>query len=685
MKLFSKNLSRSFLFLGLLFILIIPVERSHAQTTDNNGLTMTVQPGFDGIIKNDNWFPVLVTLANDGVAVEGTLELSFGDSGTTWATNVSLPTQSRKQIQTTVYASESIQAFKAVLRSDETGEPLLSSSNNSLKRLDPADSLIYAVVSPEPDTLEQLEKVRHSRADAAVAYLAIDEIPTDPIALQPLDVLVFNDTDTNSLSAGQRESIEIWLRQGGQLVLTGGSGWQKTTAAFSHLLPVEIVATESISTLSNFESAIGSNFRDAGPYVIARSSLKNGELVWRDEAQPILARRAEGAGNVWFLALDPQFAPLDDWDGSLVLWDSVAQFVPHPLFWERGFDSEDSLYEAVSTIPTIQLPSVWLILGFMGLYVLVVGPLNYIVLSQMDRRELAWLTLPITILLFSGVALLIGLQFRGNRVIVNQLSVVSGRIDASELKVESGIGIYSPRRDEYDITFTPDTGLKFVSRFGLSNLSDSLRVTLGNENVLEDVLVAVGEVTPLTASSFQDASPISGRASLSADKKSVELSVTNDSPDTIRNILLLVGTKQIQLKNLNPGQTISQQIDIPSASQKAFETEASGSPETYQVIQGQTDITQDSPLENGFPTLIEGESPGGYTSYYYYDDPEESQRYNLLSSLYETYNSDTVYTPTGKIIFIGWSEAAQIDISLNSSRFDLAASSLYFIEIPVEK
>ncbi|MFK7801266.1 MAG: hypothetical protein AB8G95_06525 [Anaerolineae bacterium] len=683
MNFFSHAPSRIILFSFLFVIGFSPFSNSYAQT---DGLSITVRPGFDGLVKSDSWFPVLVTLANDGVAVEGTLEISIPNSnGTFWATEVSLPTQSRKQIQTTVFApGTSVRTLQVVLK-DQDGKILLNSSNYPLKLLDASESLIYAVVSPEPDTLELLEKVKAGRSDAAVAFMAMDEIPVDPIGLEPLDVLVFNDTDTNGLSAGQRETIQTWIQQGGQLVLTGGAGWQKTTAAFSDLLPVEISTTDSVDGLASFEAASGEPFRDAGPYAIARSSLKNGELAWRNDSLPILARRAEGAGNIWFLALDPQFAPLDDWDGSLILWDSVAQYVPRPLLWEGSFANTDSLYQAVSTIPAIQLPSVWLILGFMGLYILMVGPLNYIVLTRMERREMAWLTLPITILFFSGVALLIGLQFRGNRLIINQLSIVSGRIDSEQLRVESGVGIYSPRRDSFDIQFEPDTRLNFVDRFAFGGLSDERRIALGSENVLEEVLVAVGEITSITASSFRDASPISGQAILSADGTKFDLVVTNNSPETIFNISLLVGTKHVRINDIGSGETVNREIEIPSRVRESFASEVAGGPETYRTYPATPDTYQDSPLSNGFSTLVEGEAPGGYTSYQYYDDPEQSQRNSLLNSLYETYNSETVYTPAGKIVLIGWSNAPQLDISLSNDRFDLVASSLYFIEIPLEK
>lgn len=687
MKLFSQATSRILFFLLLLIVLLVPAVQTQAQTVEDGGLSMTIRPGFDGIVKEDSWFPLLITLANDGPAVEGELTISVSDNGLVWRQEVSLPTQSRKQIQTVVYVPEYANRLRIVL-SDENGKALLKSvaSSGSLQMLDSQKGLMYGIVSPEPDTLGLLSGVNGGRTDVGVGYLSIEEIPVDPIALDGLDVLIFSDVDTNELSSAQREAIDIWVGGGGQLVLTGGAGWQKTTAAFQEQLPVDVSGTASVERLDGFESAVGINFRDAGPYVIAQSSLKNGELIWRNEAQPILARRAIGDGGVWFLALDPQFAPLDDWDGSPIVWNSVVEFVPRPYFWQRGFVEPSNLIDSASTIPAIKLPSVWLILGFMLLYVLIAGPLNYIVLNRMQRRELAWLTLPATMLLFSGVAFVVGLQFRGNRVILNQISLVYGRFDAPELRVDSGVGIYSPRRDEFNIVLEPDAHVRSIDRYGGYGFAAGQEISLGSENVLEDVLVSVGDVTPFVSSRYQDASPISASVTLSADGKVVEVVVTNISQQTLYNSVLLIGSKMVQVADLAAGETFEKEIDIPFDYQESFALEAAGGPKTYRVYPAIVDGYKDHPLETGLSTLIEGEPVGGLGGYqYYYGEPDKQQRASLFNSLYKQYNGENVYMPEGRVIFIGWSDTAQFDIAVGNNSFDLESSSLYFLEIPVEQ
>ncbi|MEM9775918.1 MAG: hypothetical protein AAF902_15180 [Chloroflexota bacterium] len=677
-----KRINFKILLVFLAAFLFFPTQIGHAQL-EREGLSMEIRAGFDGIVQEASWFPVVITLENNGAPIEGQVEATFGGAQTVWKTDVSLPTQSRKQINMTVYAQDVFRSFEVSLYTDD-GERILHENSINLQAVAAHEGLIYGVVTSEQDALEVLTKVAAGRPEARVAYVDIDEIPTDPVALQALDMLVFNDVDTNGLSLDQRAAINAWIAQGGQLVITGGASWQRTTAAFADILPVEVTGTESVDQLAAFGSAIGEPFRDPGPYVVTRSSFINGELVWRNESLPILARRPLQDGNVWFLALDPQFAPLNDWDGSEILWNSVAEFIPLPMFWERGFQDLSSLSSAVSTIPAIQLPSVWLVLGFMVSYILIVGPINYWLLTRYERRELAWLTLPLTMIVFSIAALVIGLQFRGNRVVVNQLSIVQGRADADSVRVDTAVGVFSPRRDRYTLSLPSDSRIRYTDRFGFGGSASRQPIELGASNEITDLLIDVGDVSQFVSSQYRDASPITAKATLSAEvSNQIDLVVTNNTSEPIENILLLVGIKNVALFNIEPGETIETTVFLPTTFAEEFEATAEGAPEAVQAYAGATDGYTESPIENGYSTLIEGSEPG--LGYNYYSEPELRQRYNFLSSLYQTYNSQPVFVPTGQIILIGWSEIPQVDISVDTGRSDQVASTLYFLEIPLTK
>src|SRR5205085_852445 len=64
-------------------------------------------------------------------------------------------------------------------------------------------------------------------------------------------------------------------------------------------------------------------------------------------------------------------------------------------------------------LPVLDLPEPLGIAIFLLVYILLIGPVNFIVLRRMRRAELAWITIPALVLIFSVGAYLIGYQSKG--------------------------------------------------------------------------------------------------------------------------------------------------------------------------------------------------------------------------------------------------------------------------------
>ncbi|NOG49686.1 MAG: hypothetical protein HND48_09765 [Chloroflexi bacterium] len=63
-------------------------------------------------------------------------------------------------------------------------------------------------------------------------------------------------------------------------------------------------------------------------------------------------------------------------------------------------------------------------LAFLLAYVVLIGPVNYFILSRIGRREFAWLTVPGLIAVFTIAAWVTGFNLRGTDVTLSRLSVI---------------------------------------------------------------------------------------------------------------------------------------------------------------------------------------------------------------------------------------------------------------------
>lgn len=663
----------------LLFIaLFLTVVQSVSAQQDEpaaGAISLVAEAGFEGYYKSQFWLPVQVTAANSGPAVEGEIRVVVDNSVTSdplvYNTPISLPTQSNKRVTLLLNVANSGVPAYAVELLDEDGTVVARTLTNNL-RMEAFDNLLYGVVSTDAGELDFLENVRGGRSDAAVAFLDIEDLPPVAAAWNALDIVLFNDVDTGQLTAEQLQALQSWVSTGGQLIVSGGPGWQKTAAAFGDMLPVTLSGSESAADLPALSSALGFPFRDPGPYLLAASSLRSGELLYHQDGLPLLASHRWGRGTVYFLALDPKLAPLLDWDGTEVLFNTIASSTPTLPPWSAGVQGSYQAGEAVASLPSLALPSAFQLILFLLIYIVVIGPANYVFLKRTGRRELAWVTIPALVVLFTVTAYIAGFQLKGNNTIINQLNIAFGQVGSEQMRIQSLIGLYSPRRATYDLTFPADVAARpFDPNFGSMGGSGNLdAVTRSNELVMSNVLVDVSGVQAFLADSYRPAPAISAEARMSISGNLVEVHITarNEGDVELETATVLVGPSIFLLGDLEPGDSVSNSFTLSRSSLASSATAA------LRPYSGGSVLTDNA------ATII------GTSNYY--DDPVAYPRWQLLMALDERYYSTGLpvgMVPDDVATIIGWSDEAQLDLRVDRDDFDSLSTTLYFLEVPLER
>lgn len=644
-----------------------------AAQEDAAEVSLTVTAGHDGYYKEGaSWVPVLVAVANDGSPIEGELRVVTGSGPSNrvvYSSPISLPTQSDKRVHLYVYV-QGITDRLTVRLLDEQGDAIIAAEGD-LDRLQ-ADALLYGVVSGEPASLAYLENVAGDRPEAAVALLDLDDLAPVAAAWNALDVLVLTNVDSARLTSEQREALEGWVSTGGQLVVAGGPGWRQTTTALADLMPVTVTGSESRDDLPALRALGGVPFRDPGPYVVAAGRLRDGSLLLYENELPLLARRSHGAGAVYFLALDPSLAPLLDWQGNEQLWSEIATRAAPLPFWAQGARNSYSAAQALRSLPSLRLPSGLGLSLFLLFYVIVVGPVNYLVLRRLGRREWAWLSIPAIILFFSLMAYLTGFRLRGNTVVLNEMSIAYGHVDGDQMRVNSLLGVYSPRRATYDVLLPDDVLIRPFDRdYGGMAGSGNLRaISRGSDVLLDNVRVDVSGLETFVADSYRPAPELSGQATLRLVGGAAELQVNvqNNGTVALDGAGLLFGDSFLSLGNLRPGDARTNTARLTgSQASAAASGVAPGVPGGF---------TSGSPFFAHYAEILGAPD--------FSSDPELYPRYQLLESMV-TYTGPGVptYTPAAAVTLLAWSEEPQFDATMDRAGYDLLATTLYLLEIPL--
>jgi hypothetical protein len=538
----------------------------------DTGLTMRVTVGFDGYCHSGTWCPVYAVLSNEGVDIEGELRVAIRGAGggtepVMYARQVVLPAHSRKAYflyLPPAGVSSSLPTVQLL-----TGKKVLMSEQAVVVWLDEGDRL-YGVASSNPSALNFLSDVTPAGGRAAVAHLNLEALPPNPLGWEGLDVLILNDLDTTALSGERRRALETWVVHGGHLVVGGGAGVARTVAGVADLLPVTVGGTRSVDDLWVLGERLGTPVA-ASSYAVAQADLRDGQaLIEQSDEQGdliLLARRTHGAGRVDFLAFDAGLNPFLRWSDNTRLW----KFVIGPGAagtWLLTVRNGHSAYEAINAIPGLELPSTLYILGFMLVYTLLIGPVNYLILRRLDRRELAWLTIPALVVGFTACAYVTGFQIRGGAAIVHRLAAVYVPEGARIGRVSQVVGLFSPRRADYDVWVAGAEVSEVPGDYYGGPIQQPLHIIEAAEgSTVADLRVDVGGIQPFLAEGYADVPGVEADLRLvesAAGGLRLEGTVRNGEVP-LNEVVLIVGDGGQRLGDLEPGQVTSISVVIGSS------------------------------------------------------------------------------------------------------------------------
>jgi hypothetical protein len=632
-------------------------------------LSLTASAGFDRLYKESAAVPVYVVARNDGPPVEGEIRVTTGGDGDglRYTAPISLPTQSDKRVALYVHMPAFGRQLTVELVNND--QVIATTPVNPLNLVGP-DDILYGVVSSNPGALAYLETIAGGRPGAAVAFLALEDLPDVSSGWNALDILVLDDIDTSRLTTAQLAGLQAWVESGGQLVVTGGPGGPQTAAGVADLLPVGVIGTETLTDLQALSEFGGSPFISQGPYVIASSTIRDGEILLQEDDHPLLARRQVGLGNVYFLALDPKLVPMAGWPGVEQVWGSIASQIPSPPPWGSGFQDGYTATQAVSTIPGLSLPSVIQLSLFLLIYIAVIGPVNFFILKRLNRRELAWLTIPLLVLLFSALTLFTSFRTRGNSATLVQMAAAYGSIRAERLSTQTAIGLYSPRRNQYNLGLPYNsTAFPLTQEFGSLQGSGNLEaIDRAGDLTLQAIRTDTGEIATFLADAHLPRPEINAEAELADEGRTVVVTIRNEDQAIFEDAVLIYGENQIALGDLPPGETRTQRLLLSTGTPSA-ETPAP-------LFAGGS--VQPNPLVND-PAYILGTSD-------YFNDPVVFPRWQLIQSLYNNAGTGltTLPDPSVTITLGGWLAESRLPIEIDAADWEQSATTLYLLEIPVE-
>ncbi len=491
----SRRVARALATIGL----IAGALGSHAAPVAAADLpTMEGRVLLGGNARVGSWMTIAVHLVNNGPAINGELRLAGGSQRQTrFGTAVDLPTQSDKTYvlyaQPPAFGSE----LEIVL---EEGDRTVVSTKVKFAVHDSAQ-LVVAVVAEHPERIVSIIDLppNQNQVVPLVMSIAPEDLPERVEAWGMIDRIIWQDVDAARLSPAQLDALRGWVAGGGRLVIAGGTSGPKALAAFPDaLLPYRPTAITDVPAAS-LSGLLGVVPAGATQLPALSGSLTDGLTLATVGDRVVAAERTYGGGQVTLLGFDPTAAWIVDSKASKGLWRGLL-----PSRSSGGLTPLDDsmLVSAVAQLPSLALPPIGGLIVLLAAYILLIGPVNYLVLRRLDRREWAWLTMPVLVVVFTVVAYGFGAALRGNEVIVNEVAIVRGATGATDGTGQVYIGVFSPSRGTYQLRVPGGALLSAPINgdiFGGAAPASQLDVLQGDPARVRDLDVGFGSLRTIRA------------------------------------------------------------------------------------------------------------------------------------------------------------------------------------------
>ncbi|WP_437188376.1 hypothetical protein SH668x_001821 [Planctomicrobium sp. SH668] len=308
-------------------------------------------------------------------------------------------------------------------------------------------------------------------------------------ALDGVDVIAL--TGDVKMSETASRSIRDWVRRGGRLILSIGNTTESLSqSSLMEWLPIEVNGQSEIVKLAGIQELVprSSQLRTLTKFTAANLKRGNGIVVASGISGPLVTRSAYGQGEVTAVAVRLDEPPLSTWESSSqAKLSGILGYVPDSieslgtgaraqvdLDPNSVTDLQSQLNHTLDSFSQVKKTSPWMVIGWIALFAVVIGPLDYLVVSYwLKRPELTWITMLMWTALASLFAISMGDRVNSHPPVARQMSSLNFDVATNTVRGESWYNFYSDSNRRHRVT------TKFGTAFGTST-PETVRVSWVN-------------------------------------------------------------------------------------------------------------------------------------------------------------------------------------------------------------
>lgn len=418
-------------------------------------------------VKSDHWYPLRVTIKAIRADVEGTALVQQEDNPMVISIPIAIAKGTTKRYEVpfrpiNTYNSQA--PIKVTLDAGRLGEDSLLLP---LQFLEPDDRSVL-VVADDPVGFAFFSirfrgesQISGYLPEQSLVYGTPEHLPEDPVLLEALTLVVISTSQLREIRPAQWKALLAWTELGGRLLIAVGQHQQfYTQSHLPKLLDFPFAPPKPLP----FDSPNSAHEQFEVLHAAPEFELSaNTRTLFSLADQPVIFGSPRGRGWLGFstVALDrPVIDAINARPGGPAVWTELAgQGPPRTPALDLARLNEGAINGLLQLPFATSLAGIAWVLTFVGLYILLAAPINWIIWSRLKRREWAWPTALVLALGFAWYAYSTGVSRAGDKSQLSRVTILSRPADSSFVRKTSLGVIYTPRRMREELTIGGSNGL----------------------------------------------------------------------------------------------------------------------------------------------------------------------------------------------------------------------------------
>ena len=502
----KKNRSRR-IFIAILsiFILSLVIPNLKVNASKNNSkYDLTISYGIDGKYKAQKYMPVTVQINNLEQDFNGEVEVRVtSDSNGGYDAYC-------KEVSASKGENISVTIPVKFLEGNNTGtvciiengkvlyeEKLLISSG----RISDGNAFT-GLLSDDPTALGYLGNITYfdsnysNTGKMTCVNLTEGLLGENGLNIDGLDVIIINNYNMANLSDNQYNSLNNWVNSGGTLLIGAGGNESKTINNINKsFLNITSNGTSEQNVKTGLESL---------NLILSQITLEDSVVTVNSNENELVYSLDRGAGKILITTFDLGLEPFISSNDAVIMLQNMLLETFDKIYEENyqgGYYSGN--YEINNILDNIPVENTvgTLTLGIiLGIYAILVGIVLYLILKKMKKRDLTWVLIPTTAVVFTILIYVLGSRMKIKDVVVNSANIISVDEDGRG-QINSYIGIASKNKGNIKIEKEEDLKMQYMSddyyyygdtdynaktlRVKTTYTNDNSYFTVANNNVAE--------------------------------------------------------------------------------------------------------------------------------------------------------------------------------------------------------